>query len=91
MNNVVTPFCLLLSLGMFIAAIAIVSGDNPQPSLELHRATAAGDDDFRKVLEEDLHRRQRGRTIFVVSLFAIGALLAVTSLFIMRPSPPAKN
>ena len=38
------PTCLLLALLLLIAGFAILAIEKPQPSIELHRVTAAGDE-----------------------------------------------
>jgi hypothetical protein len=83
-NDVVPPLCLLLALAMFIAAFAVMATGRPEPSVELHRARAGTDEQYRWLLEDHLRRQQREHTALVAALLGGGALLVVAAFLVMR-------
>jgi hypothetical protein len=85
MNRVVPPLCLLLALLLLIAGFAVLATDRPEPSVELHRATAAADDDYREVLEDQLRRDRFKRTVMIVTMFGMAIVMAATGFVAMKP------
>jgi len=85
MNRVVPPLCLLLALLLLIAGFAVLATDRPEPSVELHRATAAADDDYREVLEDQLRRDRFKRTVLIVTMFGMAIVMAATAFVAMKP------
>ncbi len=86
MHHIVPPFCLLLAIAMMVAGYCLWSIDPPQATVDLYRAAASGDEQYREAAEEQLRRRQRNRKILVGSLFAGGGLMVVIAFFSMRPA-----
>jgi hypothetical protein len=83
MQRFLSPLCLFLCLALLVTAFALLATDAPEPNVQLHRATAMGDEAYRQVLEKDLARRIWMRraligTLFVAALaLGIGAFLSV--------------
>ena len=77
MDRFLAPLCLVLCLALLVTAFALLSIDSPEPNVQLHRATAAGDDARREVLERDLARRVWLRRALVATLFAAALALGV--------------
>jgi hypothetical protein len=71
---------------MVIAGFGVWAIDAPQPGVELHRAGAAGDEQYRQALEAQLRRRQLKRTVLLVCLFLGSGILIVTAFVAMRPA-----
>ena len=90
MSKIIPPFCLVLSLLMFIAGFALLAVDRPEPSTELHRARISGDDEYRDLLEEDLRESQILRKTLISTLFAAGVMSIFVAFVSMRPGTPAK-
>jgi len=86
MNAIVPPLCLVLSLLLLIAGFAVLATEQPQPSVELHRARVEADDAYRDALEEQLAHRRRQRWILIISLFGLALILAVVAFVAMRPA-----
>jgi hypothetical protein len=84
----VPPLCLLLALMLLIAGFAVLATDRPQPSVELHRATAAADEEYRDRLEQQLLRQRRNRTITIVATFGMAVVMAATGFVSMKPHHP---
>ncbi len=84
-NRTVPPLCLLLALMLLIAGFAVLATDRPQPSVELHRATAAADDEYRDLLEHQLLQRRRNRTITILATFGMAVVMAATGFVSMKP------
>ena len=89
MHPFVAPLCLVLALAMVVAGFALWAVDAPQPTVELHRAAASGDDPYRDALEAQLRRRRLKRTVLLGCLFGGSAVMIVTALATMRPAPSA--
>lgn len=87
-NRIVPPLCLLLALMLLIAGFTVLATDRPQPSVELHRATAAADEEYRDLLELQLLRQRRNRTITIVATFGMAVVMAVTGFVSMKPRHP---
>ena len=85
MNRVVPPLCLLLELMLLIAGFAVLATEGPQPSVELHRATANADDDYRKVLEEQLRHDRFKRMVTIATLFGMSVVMTATGFVAMKP------
>ncbi len=79
MERFATPICLILCLGMLVAAFGLLAIDAPEPSVELHRARIEGDDAFSQVLERDLTRQIWLRRGVITALFAAAGILGVTA------------
>ena len=77
MDRFLAPLCLVLCLALLVTAFALLSIDSPEPNVQLHRATAAGDDARREVLERDLARRVWLRRALVATLFAAALALGI--------------
>jgi len=88
MNDIVSPFCLVLSLLLFIAAFAVLVRDKPQPGIALHRARVEADDQYSEVLERQLERRGLQRKVLIGSLFGMAVIVAGAGFAVMRPPPP---
>ena len=85
MNRVVPPLCLLLALFLLIAGFAVLATDRPQPGVDLHRATAADDEQQRLVLEKELRNRRFTRTVMLVTLFGLAIVIAAGGFVAMKP------
>jgi len=88
MHRIVPPICLLLSLLLLIAGFSLLARDQPDPSVDLHRARMADDEQYRDLLEEDLRRRRLKRTVMIATLFGMAVVLGVASFVAMRPRHP---
>lgn len=88
MSNLLPPLCLLLALLMLLAATVLLAMGSPEPTLELHRARASGDEQHRQRLEAQLENRQGAHHAAIVALFAGGILLTIIAFVAMRPSAP---
>ena len=86
MPNLLPPICLLLALSMVIVAFALWAVEAPEASVELHQARAAGDEDYRDVLEAELKRRQLARSMLIGCLFAGSGVMTLAAFATMRPS-----
>lgn len=86
MNRLLPPLCLLLGLGSLINAFTLLATDAPEPSMTLHLARVEGDEDYRKVLEEDLEKRSVFRTILITGLFVSTGLFTVAAFLTMSRS-----
>ncbi len=86
MNKIIPPFCLVLSILLFVAAFASLAIERPQPSVELHRARIGDDEQYRDLLEEQLRARQLRRTVLNCTLFGTGVLSTIVAFVAMRPS-----
>jgi hypothetical protein len=86
MRKLLSPLCLLLALASLICGFAMVAQSEPEPSLELHRARVAGQEQYREVLEEDLARRRLSRKLAIGGLFASAVLFTAAAFFTMDPS-----
>ncbi len=89
MNQVVPPLCLVLSLLLFVAAFAVLAIESPQPGIELHRARVEDDEQYRDLLEQQLHRRRLQRKVLIGSLFGLAAIVAAVAFTAMRPPAPS--
>jgi len=85
-SAIVPPLCLMLSLLLFIAAFASLAVEQPQPSVELHRARVEDDEPYRDLLEAQLARRRLQRKLLIGSLFGTALIAAAVALTAMRPS-----
>ena len=90
MKRIVPPFCLLLAVFLLIAGFAILAIEKPQPSVELHRVTASGDEERREVLENQLSEQKLRRTGLIVSVFGLAVVLGSVGFISMGPQgqPP---
>ena len=86
MKEIIPPFCLVLSLLLFIAAFSVLAREKPQAGIELHRARVEADEQYRDVLEKKLERRQLQRKILIGSLFGLAIIMAIVSYVSMRPA-----
>ncbi len=86
MNRLLPPLCLLLALASLISAFTLLATDAPEPSMKLHQARVEGDEDYRKVLEEDLEKRRVFRTILITGLFVSTGLFTVAAFLTMSRS-----
>ena len=85
MSRLLPPTCLLLALLLLIAGFAILAIEKPQPSVELHRVTAAGDEKRREVLEDQLDQQKIKRTGLIVSVFGLAIVLGTVGFISMTP------
>ena len=85
MSRVVPPLCLVLALFLLISGFAVLATDRPQPSVELHRATAAADEQQREVLEEQLQNQRFRRTVAIFSIFGLAIVMGATAFVAMKP------
>ncbi len=85
MNRAIPPLCLVLALFLLIAGFAVLATDEPQRSVELHRATAAADEAQREMLEEQLQRQRLRRTVAIVSIFGLAIVMGATGFVVMKP------
>ncbi len=85
MSSFLPPLCLVLALAMAIAAFAMLAVGPPEPSVELHRVTAAGDETARDALEADLERQQLQRNLLLTCLFVGSGVMIATAFVTMRP------
>ncbi len=86
MNAVLPPVCLILALAMLVAGFGLLAVDPPQPTVEMHRAGAEGDEQYYEALEEQLRHRQLRRTVLLVCLFTGSGIMVVTAFLTMRPT-----
>ena len=84
MKSLVSPLCLLLALLMLFLGFALWAVEAPEAGTELHRARAAGDEDYEAALETQLRQRQFARTGLLVCLFGGSAALVVAAFVTMR-------
>lgn len=77
MHRLLAPVCLILCLALLVTGFALLAIDTPEPNVELHRATALGDDAYREVLERDLTRRIWMRRALIGALFAAALALGI--------------
>ena len=85
MKAIIPPLCLLLALAMFFAAFAVAAVEQPEASVEFHRARATGDDESADLMEAQLARRQFARKMLLSSLIIGGVALIATAFAAMRP------
>jgi len=86
MQQLISPLCLLLALGLLIAGFAIWAVEPPQASMELHRARVAGDEEYSEVLEDQLVGQRRSRKFLLFALFG-GSVTMVVMAFVMMSVP----
>ena len=86
MHRILPPLCLLLALAMAVVGFALWAVDPPEANVELHRARASGDEQYREVLEAELRRRQWTRNLLLGCLFVGSGVFAVTAFVGMRPA-----
>ena len=86
MRRLVSPLCLVMALALAIAAFALWAVEPPQPGVEMHRAGAIGDDQYREALEDRLERRQLKRKVLLVCLAVGSGVLIVAAFLAMRPA-----
>jgi len=79
MQSLLSPLCLLLAIAMAIGGFALWAVEPPEASVELHRARAAGDDDYGDLLEDALAKRQRARSLLLGGLFGGSLVLAAAA------------
>jgi hypothetical protein len=84
MKGLIPPLCLLLALAMFFAAFAVAAVEQPEATVEFHRARVSGDDEFGDLLEAQLARRQFARKMLLGSLIFGGVALIATAFAAMR-------
>ena len=72
MQRLIAPVCLVLCLALLVTAFALLATDPPEPNIQLHRATASGDEAYQEVLERELQRRIWIRRGIIGALF-VGA------------------
>jgi hypothetical protein len=89
MQQLISPFCLLLALAMLIAGFAIWAVEPPQPNMELHRARVSGDEAYSEVLEEQLKKQRWSRNALLMGLFGgSGTMVVVAFLMMSVPRNP---
>lgn len=81
MQRLLSPLCLVLCLALLVTAFALLATDEPEPNVALHRARAAGDQQFEEVLQRDLTQRIWLRRALVGGLF-VGAAAAGVGAFL---------
>lgn len=86
MHGLLPPFCLFLALMLAVCGFVLLAMGAPEPSVEQHRAAAAGDDQYREVLEADLKHQQMKRKVLLACLFVGSGVLAAAALLTMRPA-----
>ncbi len=84
MHRLVSPLCLLLALAMVIVGFALLAVDPPQPSTQLHKARAAGDDAYGDAIEAAVRRRRWTRKALLVCLFVGAGIFTVTAFACLR-------
>ncbi|MBI3465296.1 MAG: hypothetical protein HY000_19900 [Planctomycetes bacterium] len=84
MKAIIPPLCLFLGLAMFCAAFAVAAVEQPEATVEYHRARVSGDDEFGDLLEAQLERRQFARKVLLGSLIAGGVAMTATAFVAMR-------
>jgi len=84
MKNLVSPLCLFLAILMLILGFALWSVEAPEAGIALHRARAAGDEDYQAVLEAQLRQRRLARTSLLACLFGGSAAMTVAAFATMR-------
>ncbi len=89
MNAVLPPVCLILALAMLVAGFGLLAVEPPQPTVEMHRARAAGDEQYYEAFEVQLHRRQLHRKVLLACLFTGSGIMVVTAVLSMRPTKPS--
>ena len=77
--------CLFLALVMLVAAFALLAVGQPEASLQLHQVRVSGDEEQRRVLEQELAGRQFRRRLTMVALFIGAGGMTVAAFFVMRP------
>jgi len=86
MSRLLPPLCLFLALAMVVAGFAVWAVDPPEAGVELHRAGASGDDQYREALEAQVRRRQLGRKVLLGCLFVGGVAMIAAAFLLMRPA-----
>jgi len=86
MNRLIPPLCLILALAMAITAFALLAVGPPEPSVDLHRVTAEGDEASRDALQADLRRARFERKLLLGCLFAGGVVMIVMAFMTMQSS-----
>ncbi len=86
MYRLLPPLCLVLALAMAITGFALLATGPPEPNVDLHRATASGDEPSREVLQAELHRQQLQRKLLLGCLFAGSAVMIATAFVTMQPT-----
>ena len=67
MHEIIPPLCFVLALAMLVVGFSLLVIGFPEPSIELHRARASGDDNFTETLESDLRKRRLTRGALITS------------------------
>jgi len=83
MQQFISPLCLLLALALLIAGFAIWAVEPPQPGMELHLARVTGDEEYSKVLEEQLEGQRSSRKVLLVGLFGSSATMVLMAFLMM--------
>jgi hypothetical protein len=83
MQQLISPLCLFLALALLIAGFAIWAVESPQPNMELHRARVSGDEEYSKVLEEQLEGQRWSRKVLLFGLFGGSAMMVVMAFVMM--------
>jgi len=91
MHRLFPPLCLVLALAMAVAGFALLAVGRPEPNVDLHRATAAGDEQSQKVLESQLQRERLERQLLLGCLFAGSAVMIATAFVTMKPTSKGSN
>jgi len=86
MNRLLPPLCLLLALSMVVTGFVLLAVGPPEPSVDLHRATASGDESSRDVLQADLESKRFKRRLLLGCLFAGSAVMIAMAFMTMQPS-----
>ncbi len=86
MQRLLPPLCLLMALAMAVVGFGVWAVEAPQPSVELHRAGASGDEQYRDALEAQLRRQQLNRKILLACLFVGSGVFVAAAFLAMRPA-----
>ena len=84
MREILPPVCFLLAFALLVTGFALLAIGPPEESVELHRARAAGDDQFTEQLEADFENQQRTRLVLLGSTFAGSVAMVVVGFRAMN-------
>ena len=86
MQKFAPPVCLFLALAALISGFAMMAVPEPEPGMALHEARVSGDEEYERLLEDDLERRRWWRRAAIGGLFAAAVLFTVTAFLAMEGS-----
>ena len=87
LSNVLPPLCLFMALLMLIVAFAIIAGDAPVESVDIHSARASGDELTEEALKSHLGSQIWFRRLLLAALFCGSILMVLVSFATMRGKP----